>query len=202
MPFVALLLLFVTFSRMVHISEFDLDTHENYAVAQANGSLEEIVRWTPYDWGAASFVALGVWQTLVGSDPIALRFLSVLLFVWASAVTYTVMRMLAGRQFAPLALLVYAAPIMLVLLSLFARGYAFLIALLPTSLFLALLYERRPRLIVGIALALSLALLVYVHVTGVFAVVSLGLFMVARGGRSSIRRWLLPGMRLHSARHP
>ncbi len=188
------MLLIVAASRMVRISTFDLDQHENYAVSQAYGTLEQIVQWTPYDWGAVSFLALGVWQSLVGSDPIMLRYLSVLLFVFGSACVYAIAQRLAGRKVAPIAVLIYAAPIGLILLSLFTRGYAILVALMPFALYIALRYERRPRLITGAVLAISLALLIYVHVTGVFAVATIGLFLLVRGAYRSIRRWIAPAL--------
>ena len=101
---------------------------------------------------------------------------------------------LAGRTLAPLAVLVYAAPIGLIMLSLFTRGYAILVAFMPFALYIALRYERRPSLVTGALLALSLVLLVYVHVTGVFAVATIGLFLLARGAYRSIRRWIAPAV--------
>jgi hypothetical protein len=190
----ALLLLFVAASRMARISDFDLDAHENYAVFQSSGTFEDIARWTPYDWGAASFLILGAWQSLVGSDPVVLRFLSVLLVVGASACVYAAAKRLAGQRAAALAVLIYAAPAALILLSLFTRGYAVLIALLPLLLYLGLRYEEKPGLVTGTALTLSAALMLYIHATGLFAVLMFGLFMLARGGLAAVRRFSLPAV--------
>lgn len=190
----AFLLLFVAASRMARISDFDLDAHENYAVFQSNGTFEQIVRWTPYDWGAASFLLLGAWQSLVGSNPVVLRFLSVLLFVGASACVYAAAQRLAGRRAAALAVLMYAAPAALILLSLFTRGYAVLIALLPLLLYLGLRYEEKPGIVTGMAIAVSAALMVYVHATGLIAALMFGLFMLARGGLAAVWRFSLPAV--------
>lgn len=182
---------------MMRISTFDLDAHENYAIAQAYGSIDQIVRWTPYDWGSASFLALGAWQALVGSNPLSLRYLSVLLFVFAASCAYAVMRRLAGQAAAPFAVLIYGAPLALVMLSLFTRGYALLITLLPFALYLGLRYEKRPAFLTGALLALSLALMVYIHITGLFAVLMIGLFLLARNRLplvALVRRWLPPAL--------
>jgi hypothetical protein len=190
---VVLLLLVIT-SRMIRLSDFDLDAHENYAVFQSNATLTEIIERTPYDWGAASFLVLGAWQTLAGSDPIILRFLSVLLFIVGSASVYIVMRRLAGPQAAPLALLLYAAPVAILQLSLFVRGYAILIALLPFALYIGLRHDQQPRLCSTVVLAVSLALLIYTHATGLFAAAMIGLFLALRGGLPTIRRFIPVGV--------
>ena len=184
-----LLLLFVVGSRMIRISDFDLDAHENLAIFRSNGTPQEILERIPYDWGPLWFLTLGGWQALAGSHPVPLRFLSVLLFTFGSASVFALMRRLVGRG-ASLAVLLYAAPTALILLSLFTRGYALLIALLPFALYMGLRYAEKPSWLTGATLTLTLTLMVYIHVTGGIAIIMFGLFMLLRGGLPMIRRFL------------
>jgi hypothetical protein len=188
------LLLVVAASRTTRISAFDLDAHENYAVWQSTGTLAEIIRWTPYDWGSASFLPLGFWQALVGSDPIPLRYFSALCFMLAAAWGYAIARRLAGRRPALFALLIFAAPIGLIMLSLFTRSYVILIALAACALDLALRYEARSRLLTGALLVVTMALMIYIHATGLFAALMIGLFVLARGAYRVLPRWIPIGI--------
>jgi hypothetical protein len=189
---VTVLLLLVVASRVIRIGGLDPDAHEIWAIWQSQGSASEIIAWTPYDWGALSFLVLGGWQGLVGSDPMLLRALSILAFTLGCACVYELMRTLLKQsplreQAAVLALLAYAAPVGLILFSLFTRGYALLILLLPLALLLVLRWIARPRWITGIGLVISLALMVYIHPTGLLGAAAVVVYITLSEGMRARR---------------
>ncbi len=189
---VTALLLLVAASRALRIDGLDPDGHEIWAIWQSQGGAESIIAWTPYDWGSLSFLALGGWQALVGSDPALLRWLSIFAFLLGCACVYTLMRALLRRaplreQAAALALLAYAAPVGLILFSLFTRGYALLILLLPLALLLGLRWSARPGWLTGAGLVAALALMVYIHPTGLLGAGAVFAFLLLSDGRRAAR---------------
>ncbi|MCC6564243.1 MAG: glycosyltransferase family 39 protein [Chloroflexi bacterium] len=146
-----------------------------------------IVTVDPGGMGAGYYIALGGWQALVGSTPLAVRAYSLLMGVLAVAVTYR----MGARWFSPgvglSAALVLATSAFFINFMHEARAYTqvALMAALAVWAYVALMRSARPRWPQAAALTLTLAGLAYSHyvalsVAGVIAVIHLAVGLRAR----------------------
>lgn len=187
---VALLLVIVA-SRAyrLDVDVLDVQTDEAWSVFQTFGALTDVVRWTPYDWTPLYYVELALWRGLVGAHPVALRWLSVLLFAVGCGAMYRVGRRLIGEGVIPM--LAFAAFGYMVFLSTEMRGYAFMLAVYPLALWWTLRYFYQPTLRRAVPLGIALAALFYTSLTAVPASAMLVLFtLIVYGARAW--RWIVP----------
>ncbi|MBZ0292107.1 MAG: glycosyltransferase family 39 protein [Anaerolineae bacterium] len=188
-----LLVLLIAISRLLRLHELRMNPDEIWSVWQTFGSFQQILNWTPYDWPPLYYVIVGGWWRVAGLHPVALRLLSILVFLIGVAFIYRVMRLLQNHRAGLLAALAYAGLGYGILLSIEVRGYAMLMGLMPAALWLTLIYFRDSRWWQGIALAMLLAAMFYVSYTSLIAIFMLGLFTWLIYGRA-IWRWWLPGV--------
>ncbi|MCB9456869.1 MAG: glycosyltransferase family 39 protein [Anaerolineaceae bacterium] len=186
------LLLVIAASRVTRIAEMTMNRDEVWSAWQSFGSPEEIVRWTPYDWPPLYYLTLAGWRELVGPQPVALRYLSNLVFLLGAASLYRVGRRLRGEVAGIVAALAYAALGYAILLSIEVRGYALLMGLGPLALWLTLRYFDHPGWRRGLPLAVVLAAMFYTNVTSAVAglVLCLATLVIYR---RRVWRWWLPG---------
>ncbi len=189
---IALILLLIAASRAFRLDATvtEVTADEVWSVWQTFGTPGQIVRWTPYDWPPGYYLALGGWRELVGLHPIALRWLSLLSFVFGAAALYRVARRLGGSGV--IAMLAYAAFGYLIFMSTELRGYILLLALYPLAIWLALRYFDHPRWQRAPLLALTMAVMVYISFTSLVALAALALFLLIVYRRAIWRGWL-PG---------
>src|SRR5258708_25703042 len=188
---VTALLLVIAASRISRLNTREMDVDEVWSIWQTLGTPAQIINWTPYDWTPASYLILGAWRMLVGLHPVVVELLSVYAYLIGVALFYRVARRLYGETAAIIGMLAFAALGYSIYLSIVVRGYIFALALLPLALWLALDYFERPRVWRGVALAVCLAAMFYIHLTNVFAIAMIGLFVTCLYPRK-ILRWLLP----------
>jgi hypothetical protein len=117
----------------------------------------------------------------------------VLAFLIGASFLYRVVRWQHSAEAGLLAMSAYGALGYGILLSTEIRGYALLLGLLPLAFWLLLRYFKRPTLIRGLLLALSLDAMFYVSVTSFTAVLMLGVYTLVVYRRQSWR-WWLPGL--------
>lgn len=193
LPVLTLALLLVAASRLLRLDDLTMNPDEVWSIWQTFGSVEQILRWTPYDWPPLYYLTLGAWSHYAGIQPFALRTLSALAFLPGAACAFRVMQRWRGRQAGLTALLAWSALGLVIRLSLEVRGYALLLPLAPLSLWLTLRYFERPGLRRALLLALTMALMFHLSYTG--AMVMLLLFA---GSlilyRRSLWRWWLPAL--------
>src|SRR5579859_2173590 len=189
----AIFLLVVAASRMIHLPGQNPDADEIWSVWQTFGTPQQIVTWTPYDWPPLYYLALGAWTHVAGITPVMVRLLSVLVFLPGVACLYAAVRRMADSRAAWLAAFAFSAFGYSIFLSILIRGYAFLVALAPAMLWLTLRYFARPKFGRAVWLGLCMAVMFYTHYTSVLVFALIGLFtlIVYRG---KIWRWWLPGL--------
>jgi hypothetical protein len=189
---VGALLLLVVASRVTRIAEMTMNRDEVWSAWQSFGTPAEIIRWTPYDWPPLYYLTLGGWRELAGPHPVALRYLSNLVFLVGAVALYRVGRRLRGEIAGIIAALAYAALGYAILLSIEVRGYALLMGLGPLALWLTLRYFDHPRWRRGLPLAVVLAAMFYTNVTAAVAGLVLVLYTLIVY-RRAVWRWWLPG---------
>jgi hypothetical protein len=194
----ALILLLIAVSRVGVANRYPMDYDEIWALWQSLGTPAEILRWTPYDWPPLHYQLLGVWQAATGIHPLTARFSSVLIFLIGVAGVWALARqlmpesawgpILAGGALGAFGYAQYV--------SVLARGYVLILALLPYALIFASRYLRRPTLGRAVPLALTMAVMFYTHLSAVLAFVLIGLFSLIMAGLplgTWAFRWALPG---------
>jgi len=188
-------LFLIALSRMLRLPDLiDMASDEIWSIWQTQGTAQQIVQWTPYDWPPLYYLLLGGWRVLVGMHPIALRMLSLLLFMLASAVVFRLMRRLgAPPPAAMLGVLAYSALGYAVFVSLYVRGYTLVTLLAPLALWLTLRYFARPTLRRALPLGLTLAAMFYTTLSTLGMFLALGLFSLIVY-RKQVWRWWLPGV--------
>ncbi|HVU13107.1 MAG TPA: hypothetical protein VHD90_17635 [Phototrophicaceae bacterium] len=169
----------------------EVSPDEVWSVWQSLGTPQQIIQWTPYDWPPGYYLTIGAWHALVGINPIALRWLSLLAFMIGCAVVSRIARRLRGDGV--IAVLVYSAFAYLTFMSTEIRGYALLFACFPLAIWLALRYFAHPKWLRALPLALTLIVMVYISFTSAAAWGALILFTLILYPRS-IWRWWLPGL--------
>lgn len=192
--YAALFLLLIFISRAVLLNRLEMNHDEIWHVWQTSGTLDETMRWLPYDWPPLYFVLLWGWQGLVGSHPVMMRALSVLLFMLASAWAFRLGKQLFGTDKAGWGLmLAYAALGYTIFLSTYVRAYVLMLLLLPMTLYFALRYLGKPSIWRALLLAMGMAALFYTNLTAVVAFAAIGLTTLIMYPRR-IWHWWLPGV--------
>jgi uncharacterized protein YfiM (DUF2279 family) len=192
------LLFIIAASRITYLNTRELDIDEVWTVWQTFGTPQQIIAWTPYDWTPLSYLMIGGWQSVTGIHPFSVSMMSVLVFLVASALMYrAACQLIRDRLAALFVTAAYAAFNFTLHYSTGVRGYILIIGLVPLALCLALAYMRHPRLWTGGALALSFAAMYYVHPSGLFSIVSMGLVIAVLESQhivALIRRWIAPAI--------
>ncbi|MBC7810473.1 MAG: glycosyltransferase family 39 protein [Burkholderiales bacterium] len=173
------------------LTDRELHTDEVWAVWQTLGTPVNVALETTWPPGFASVVYL--WKSFVGLHPIALRLLSVLLFMLGCAFVYRVMHRLRGEQSALIALLAYSSITLSAFFATQLRSYILVYSLLPLAFWLTLRYFDRPRLRRALPLALTLAAMFYTSYTSIFPFALLGLYTLVVY-RRAVWRWWLPAL--------
>ena len=188
-----LLFLLIFASRALLLNRLEMNHDEVWHTWQTGQSLEEAMRWLPFDWPPLYVVVLWVWQNFVGNHPIVMRLLSALIFMIGSAWTFRLGRRLFHTEPAAWGLtLAYAALGYIIFLSTYVRAYVIMLALLPLALYLALRYFDKPTIWRAVWLALAMAALFYTNLTAVIAFAAIGITTLIFYPRQ-IWRWWLPG---------
>ncbi|MEP7287393.1 MAG: glycosyltransferase family 39 protein [Chloroflexota bacterium] len=191
------LLLLIFISRVVRLNTLDMNKDEVWTVWQTFGSVQDIVRWTPYDWPPGFYLTVGGWQWLMSIHPFTLRLLPIFIFLISVALLYAVAKKLHNRRTGLMAIVVYSALGYSVYLSTMLRGYILVLAFWLLALWLALYYFEqkrslsRPSILLGLGIAGCLAAMFYVHVSAVFGIALLLLYTAILYGRR-VWRWWLP----------
>ncbi len=180
-------------SRIARLPTLDMEKDEVWSVWQTFGTPQQIVSWTPYDWSPTYYLVVDVWQRLTGINPLTLRLLSIFTFVVGVAVLYRVTADQFGVNAALIAILAFSALGYVLFLSTLLRGYIFIQTFWIVALWLAIRYCERPTRWRGVALALALTAMFYIHVASIFGIAMIVLYTVVMVPHS-FRRWLLPGL--------
>jgi hypothetical protein len=188
------LLLLIAASRVLRLGTWELVDDEIWTIWQTFGSAREIIHWTPYDWPPLYYLFIGGWKALAGIHPTIVAYSSVLFFLFGAASMYRLgMKVFKSSLAASLAMLVYSAMTFGVIVSIMLRGYVVVLALLPFTLWLSLIYVERPNWRLGVALGVIFALQFYVTLSSSVAIIWVGLFTVVVYPRR-IRYWWLPAL--------
>jgi hypothetical protein len=179
-------------SRIVRLDYRELHPDEVWSVWQTFGTVDQIIRWTPYDWTPAFYLAVGAWRALTGANPITLIVLSLFVYLIGVACLYRLARRLFGETAGIMAMLAYSALGYNVFISIFLRAYVFVLTLVVVALWMAVRYFERPTRKRAILLVVALAAPIYLHITGLFAVAMIGIFTLIVYLRR-VKYWLLPG---------
>jgi hypothetical protein len=188
---VAALLLVIAAVRILRLAGLELIDDEVWAIWRTFGDPAQVVRWVPYDWPPLFYLILSAWKALVGINPIMVRFLSVLASMLGAAFTYRVMHRIFNERAALLSMLVFGALSYCIFLSVYLRGYIFVMAALPLALWLTVRYFDRPTWKRGLLLGVVMAAMFYTYFTSAIAFGALGLYTLFVY-RKQIWRWWLP----------
>ncbi len=188
----ALLLLLIFASRVLHLGEIEMHGDEVWVVWQTFGSPSDIAAWTPKNWGVLHEFAIAGWRTLVGIQPFALRLSSVLVFMLGTAFIHRLMSETHNRRAAWIGTLAYAGLGYGVFASIELRVYGILLGILPVFLWLTLRYFRHPTPLRGVAVGLIMGLMFYVQTTSMFAFLMVGMLTLIIY-QKRVWRWWLPG---------
>lgn len=188
----ALALLLIVASRIPSMS-IEPEGDEINNIYLSIGTPDEIIARTPYDWVPGGFLLMGGWINLVGLHPLALRWLPLFAFMVGCAFTYRLLLRWRGHDAALLGMLAYAALGLHIFLSVYMRGYAYALALLPCALWLTTRYFAKPTLRRAALLALAMAAMFYSQLTSALAFSVLGMYSLLAHPRA-IWRWWLPAV--------
>jgi hypothetical protein len=188
----AIALLLIVASRISSMS-IEPEGDEINNIYLSIGTPAEIVARTPYDWVPGGFLLMGGWINLVGLHPLALRWLPLFAFMLGCAFTYRLLLRWRGQDAALLGMLAYAALGLHIFLSVYMRGYAYALALLPCALWLTTRYFAKPTLRRALMLALAMAAMFYSQLTSALAFSVLGLYTLLAHPRA-VWRWWLPAV--------
>ncbi|GAB4574211.1 MAG: hypothetical protein Kow0077_19620 [Anaerolineae bacterium] len=180
-------------SRIMRVNGIEMHGDEIWTVWQTFGSAQQVIAWTPYDWGPLFYLLVWLWRLLVGIHPIILRVLSILLFMPGLALMYQIGRISWGKNAGLLAMMVYAALGYVMYSSIELRGYVLMLALMVLAIWLALRYFEEGKILTAVGLALTMTALFYVQATSVIAFALLGMLTLVCF-RRAIWRWWLPGL--------
>lgn len=187
------LLLLIAAVRIAHLAGLELIDDEIWAIWRTFGTPGQVIRWVPYDWPPLYYLILWAWKSLTGINPITVRFLSVLMSTLGAAFTYRVMHRLYGERAAIFATLVFGALSYCIFLSVYLRGYIFVVSALPLALWLTIRYFDKPNWKRGVLLGVLMAAMFYTYMTSAVAFGALGLFTLFVYTRH-IWRWWLPAL--------
>ena len=173
----------------VAIQEFHAD--EVWSVWQLIGSHTDYTR--DANWPPLYYMMLDGWWRVAGLQPIALRMLSLFIFLIGEVCLYRAIRRIRTESAALLAVLAFGGLALNVYLTTQVRPYALVYGLLPISLWLTMRYFDHPRLGRGLVLGAVLAAMFYAAYGSVGAFLLLGIYTLVVY-RQAIWRWWLPGV--------
>lgn len=188
----ALIFLLIFASRVTRLNTLDLEKDEVWTVWITLGSLQQTIERTGYDWPPTHFVLVHIWRALTGIDPFTLRVSTILTMMLCAALLYRVARRWWGVRAALVAMLAFNGFGYVLFLSTLLRGYMLALTLWVLALLLTQRYFERPTRWRGLALALALAAMFYVHYTTAIGILGIGLIGLALYRRP--RLWLYPGL--------
>lgn len=193
LPILVVLFLAVAASRILHLglSDRPFHTDEVWSIWQLIGTYSDYSR--DANWPPLFYILLDGWRRLVGLHPVALRMLSVLVFLISVAFVFRIMRRLRGDSAGALSALAYSAVGVSIFITTEIRGYALVFSLLPVALWLAIRYFDCPRLWRAVPLALVMAAMFYTAYGSFGAFLMLGLYTLIVY-RQRVWRWWLPGI--------
>jgi MFS family permease len=175
----------------LNLDHKELHIDEIWSVWQLLGNHTDYSR--DATWPPLYYVVLDGWRQLVGIDPFALRYLSVLMFMVSAAVTYRAMRRLSSESAAMLAMLAYSALALGIFVTIQVRAYGLVYSLMPLAFWLTIRYFDQPKIRRGILLALVMVAMFYTAYGSVGAFLMLGIYTLLVY-RQAIWRWWLPGV--------
>ncbi len=190
---VVLALLLIAASRVEPMRSVPPEADEMNNLYFSLGSPAEILARTPYDWVPGGFLIMGGWSALVGLHPFVLRWLPLLTFLIGCAFVYRLLGRWRRRAAALLGMLAYGGLGLHVFLSIYMRGYAYPLALLPCAFWLTARYFDHPSWRRALPLALVMVAMFYTQLTSAVAFAMLGLFTLFVY-RARVWRWWLPGV--------
>ena len=185
------LIFLIAASRAIRINDFHLDNDEIWAIWQTMGTPQQIIQWTSPTEHPTYFLLLDAWRQIAGMDPFVLRYLSLLLSLFALAFMYRAIRRRHGHNAGVIAALAYSVFAISQFTSLYTRSYILAYAVLPLALWLIHRYFDKPTILRAVLLSLSLATLYVSTVTIVPVFFLLGLYTLFVY-RQQIWRWWLP----------
>jgi hypothetical protein len=186
-------LLLIAAVRIAHLAGLELIDDEIWAIWRTMGPLEKVPAWVPYDWPPLYYIILWAWRSLTGINPLTVRFLSVLMALLGAAFIYRVLHKLFNERAAVFGMLVFGALSYSIFLSVYLRGYIFVVATLPLALWLTIRYFEKPVWKRGVLLGVLMAAMFYTYMTSAVAFGALGLFTLFVYPRQ-IWRWWLPAV--------
>jgi hypothetical protein len=181
-------------SRVGRLNTLNLEKDEVWSVWQTLGSIQDTIRWTPFDWSPTYYLLVHIWQTLTGIHPFTLRVSSILVWLVSAALLYRVARRCFGVRAAFLALIAFGGLGYTLFLSTLLRGYIISVALWLAALWVSLDYLPHPDRRRGALLAALLVGMFYIHVTGIYGVAALGAFTLVYFGPRIWRAWVFPAL--------
>ncbi len=193
LPLLTVTLLLVAASRLLRLDDLTMNPDEVWSIWQTFGSVEDILRWTPYDWPPLYYLILGFWSQIAGIQPLALRSLSALAFLPGAALAYRLLLRWRDWRAGLLAMLVWSGLGLAVRLSLEVRGYALLLPLTMLSLWLTLRYLDRPGWRRAPALSVVLAGMFWISYTAGMVILLVALAGLVIYRRRAWRLWQ-PGL--------
>ena len=125
------LLLAIASPRILRLSEIQLNYDEPWSIYGGFGSWSEILRWNDVNWPPFNLLFIHILVKLVGFQPLALRYLYVLIFLLGVSAFYRVVQKEADRNAAFFSVLTYGGIGYLIYASVELRGYATMLAVLP-----------------------------------------------------------------------
>jgi len=179
------LLLLIALTRIPRLMTYGFHHDEIWAVWQTFGSPAQIVEWTPYDWGPAYYLLVGIWRNLIGLHPLLLRASSALLSVLTAALVFKIGQRLLSRRAAYISILAYGALAYGIYFSGILRAYALLEMLMALTFWLTIRYLTQPTRVRALLLIAALTLLFYTQLTSVFVFGFLCLYVLS----AHPRRW-------------
>ena len=170
----AVLLLTIAAARILRFDSIFLGHDEFWSIWQGYGEIVDVLRWTPFDWPPLYYVVLDLWIGLVGIQSLALRYLSVLMFLVGTAFLYRVIRLHEGETSAWIGCLCFGGISYLAFLSTELRGYSLMLLLIPMTWYFALRLAKKPSWKSVLIFSLSVSANLYTTYVAIFP-----LFLIA-----------------------
>ena len=183
----ALLLLTIAAARILRLEDVQPHPDEIWSIWQGLGSITDIIRWSPYDWPPLYFIGLSFWVELVGSEPIALRMLSVLSFMIGVASFYQILKKHVSIHASAIALILFGGMAYTVYLSIEIRGYAFMLSLTPLAWWVAQRALAKPTWFLYCAFTVLISASIYSTYISIFAVIFIYSYIFLFCNKESIK---------------
>lgn len=188
------LFLLILLSRLLLISNLEFHIDEIWSIWSAEGSINDTLARVPFDWPPLYALFMWFWRSLMGIHPYVMRLSSVFLAMLSYAIFFRVAKALFKQEtVAWLAVLAYAGFGFSITLSLFVRGYAFMMPVFSLALWFTIRYFRHFKVWDAIGLAFMMAALFYTNLTAITSFAAIGLFSLVIAPKQ-IWRWWLPSI--------